>query len=78
MLIVWGSDVTVDAAKAIAKAAGLSERFIITDVTPSIIRMFKILLPTTLPTVIAAFPFNAAVMLTAASGADFYCVFFAQ
>lgn len=28
VLIVWGSDVTVDAATAIAKAAGLSERFI--------------------------------------------------
>lgn len=28
VLIVWGSDVTVDAASAIAKAAGLSERFI--------------------------------------------------
>lgn len=28
ILIVWGSDVTVDAATAIAKAAGLSERFI--------------------------------------------------
>lgn len=28
VLVVWGSDVTVDAATAIAKAAGLSERFI--------------------------------------------------
>lgn len=28
ILVVWGSDVTVDAATAIAKAAGLSERFI--------------------------------------------------
>lgn len=28
ILIVWGSDVTVDAATGIAKAAGLSERFI--------------------------------------------------
>lgn len=27
-LVVWGSDVTVDAATAIAKAAGMSERFI--------------------------------------------------
>ena len=32
-------------------------------------RMFRILLPTTLPTVISAFPRSAAVMLTAASGA---------
>ena len=28
VLVVWGSDVTVDAATGIAKAAGLSERFI--------------------------------------------------
>ena len=28
VLIVWGSDVTVDAATAIAQYAGLSERFI--------------------------------------------------
>lgn len=28
VLVVWGSDVTVDAATAIAKAAGMSERFI--------------------------------------------------
>lgn len=28
VLVVWGSDVTVDAATSIAKAAGLSERFI--------------------------------------------------
>ena len=41
---------------------------VITAVIPSIIRMFKILLPTTFPTVIPAFCCMAAVTLTAASG----------
>ena len=38
-------------------------------ITPKIIKIFKILLPTTFPTAISAVPFNAAVILTAASGA---------
>ncbi len=41
----------------------------ITEVIPRIINMFKILLPKTFPTVISALPFNAAVILTAVSGA---------
>ena len=44
--------------------------FVISAVTPSIIRIFSILLPTILPTVIPALPFIPAVMLTAASGSD--------
>ena len=39
------------------------------EVTPKMIKIFKILLPTTFPTAIFAVPFNAAVILTAASGA---------
>ena len=38
------------------------------EVIPRIIRMFKILLPTTFPMVIPALLFNVAVILTAASG----------
>ena len=42
---------------------------IISAVSPKIIRMFKILLPRMFPMVMPALSFNAAVMLTAASGA---------
>ena len=43
--------------------------FVMSAVTPRIIRIFSILLPTILPTAIPALPFIPAVMLTAASGA---------
>ena len=42
--------------------------FVITAVIPRIIKIFKMLLPTTFPMVIPALSFSAAVMLTAASG----------
>ena len=42
---------------------------VMTEAIPRIIKIFKILLPTTFPTVMPALPFKAAVILTAASGA---------
>ena len=42
---------------------------VITDAKPKMMKMLRMLLPTTFPTVISTFPFKAAVRLTAASGA---------
>ena len=43
---------------------------LISEVIPKMISTFKMLLPTTFPMVMSALPFNAATMLTAASGRD--------
>ena len=61
MKIIYGISIrTVDLATA---------NVVIVAVMPKMIRIFKILLPTIFPMVISAFPFSAAVVLTAASGA---------
>ena len=64
-------------SKLIPSRKGISRRIVLCSTaigviaaeSPRMIRMFIILLPTIFPMVMSAFPFNAAEMLTAASGA---------
>ena len=58
--------VTGMSTKAVSLATFMGQ---ITAASPRIIKMFRILLPTTFPMVMSALPWNAAVRLTAASGA---------